>query len=99
MMAAFALGLLGVDDEAITEDYLASNAYNAVRNAELYDRLERVGVDRELVRPLTEQQPEVIAAMLTAVHGEHGGWERLSIDRLGMDPVVLERFRARMLAP
>ncbi|MDN5757295.1 MAG: tyrosine-protein phosphatase [Tomitella sp.] len=98
MMAAVALGLLGVPNEEIIADYLASNENNKMKNDALYARLEVHGIDPELVRPLTEQRPQQIRAVLKAVQDEHGGWKAFATGVLGLDVHTIEAFQERMLA-
>lgn len=97
MMAAIGLGLVGVDDDEIVADYLASNRYNAQRNEAMYARLAGHGIDPELVRPLLEQHPEGITGMLAEMRRRHGGWDAFAVDSLGLEPDTIAAFRGRLL--
>lgn len=97
MMAALALGLLGVPDEPIVADYLASNEHNRAKNRALYARLDTLGVEPGLLRPLAEQRPGEIRAVLDAVREEHGGWDAFAADVLGLDAATVAAFRERLL--
>ncbi|WP_182358455.1 tyrosine-protein phosphatase [Tomitella gaofuii] len=97
MMAAVALGLLGVPDDAIIADYLASNEYNREKNEALYARLGALGIDPGLLRPLTEQHPEEMRAVLDAVRTRFGGWDAFAADWLRLGVATVTAFRARLL--
>ncbi|WP_305092398.1 tyrosine-protein phosphatase [Prescottella sp. R16] len=97
MMAALLLGLLGVPDETIVDDFVLSNEYNRERNDKTYAFLSGKGVDVELVRPLTEQSPGKIRPVLEAVHDRYGGWDEFAATVLGLDPATPARLRDTLL--
>lgn len=97
MMSAVLLGVLGVPDEVIIEDFVQSNDYLADHYAQTYALLEEQGVDVELIRPLTEQSASNIQPVLDVVHGEYGGWDAFATDALGVDPQTLDSLRGSLL--
>ena len=97
MMTALLLGLLGVPDETIVEDFVASNTYNREHNDKTYAFLAGKGVDIELIRPLMEQSAGMIQPVLDAVHNEYGGWDEFAKTVLGLDTATLTKLRDSML--
>ncbi|WP_182358553.1 tyrosine-protein phosphatase [Tomitella gaofuii] len=97
MMSALLLGILGVSDEAIIDDFVASNTYNREHNEKTYKYLEGKGVDISLVKPLMEQRPSQIKPVLDAVHNTYGGWDKFAHDVLGLDSQTLTQLRDKML--
>lgn len=97
MMSALLLGVLGVPDDAIVRDFVASNDYNRVHNEQTYAYLSGKGIDIDLVRPLMEQRHSEIEPVLDAVRDTYGGWDDFAHDVLGLDDATLEKLRATML--
>lgn len=98
MMSAILLGLLGVPDHTIVDDFVLSNEYLAEHYAGTYAFLESKGVDVELIRPLTEQSPSNIQPVLDAVHNQYGGWDAFATDVMGLDADTLDALRVKLLA-
>ena len=97
MMSAFLLGILGVPDETIVEDFVLSNQYLEDHYAQTYALLDSRGVDVDLIRPLTEQSASNIQPVLDAVNDEHGGWDAFATDVLGLDPDTVDELRDSFL--
>lgn len=97
MMSALLLGILGVPDDAIVADFLASNTYNREHNARTYAWLRSKGIDVALIRPLLEQRASEIQPVLDAVHRRYGGWDAFAHQVLGLDAATVTRLRRRML--
>lgn len=97
MMSALLLGVLGVPDEAIIDDFVASNTYNREHNEKTYKYLSGKGVDISLIKPLMEQRPSQIKPVLDAVHNTYGGWDKFAHDVLGLDAQTLTQLRDKML--
>lgn len=97
MMSALLLGILGVSDEVIIEDFELSNEYLADHYAQTYALLEEQGVDVELIRPLTEQHASNIQPVLDAVHDEYGGWYAFATEGMGVDQETLDELREKLL--
>ncbi|WP_182348572.1 tyrosine-protein phosphatase [Tomitella gaofuii] len=85
-------------DEAIIDDFVASNTYNREHNEKTYKYLESKGVNISLVEPLMEQRPSQIKPVLDAVHNTYGGWDTFAHDVLGLDSQTLALLRDKMLA-
>lgn len=97
MMSAILLGVLGVDDQTIIDDFVASNKYNQKHNEETYAYLKDKGVDVELIKPLMEQRPSEIKPVLEAIRTEYGGWDEFAHNELGLADATLAKLRDRML--
>lgn len=98
MMTALLLGLLGVPDETIVDDFVLSNEFNREHNEQTYAFLASKGVDIELIRPLTEQSASKIQPVLDAVHNEYGGWDEFATTVLGLDADTVTGLRDTLLA-
>jgi len=96
-MTALLLGILGVGDEVIVADYLASNRFNAARNLALRERLGRRGMRPELIDPLLVQTPGQIRPLLDRVRAD-GGWTVFAEQRLGLAPDTITALRTAFLA-
>lgn len=99
MMSAILLGILGVPDDAIVADFLASNDYNHEHNAKVYAHLASRGIDTSLIRPLLEQRASEIEPVLAAVHHRYGGWDAFAHDVLQVDAATLAKLRSGLLVP
>lgn len=97
MMSALLLGLLGVPDETIVEDFVLSNEYLSDHYSQTYAFLESQGVDVELIRPLTEQSASNIQPVLDAVQNQYGGWDSFATDVLNLDSATIDRLRDSVL--
>lgn len=97
MMSAFLLGILGVPDETIIEDFVLSNQYLEGHYAKTYAFLDGAGVDVDLIRPLTEQSASNIQPVLDEVHNEYGGWDAFALEVLGLDSATVEQLRSSLL--
>ncbi|MFI6349089.1 tyrosine-protein phosphatase [Streptomyces sp. NPDC050560] len=87
---------LGVEREAIEEDYLRSNALHRRY------RLGRPGSPyspevRALLTPLFEARAEYLAAAFETIDATWGGTEAYLSDGLGLTPALRERLRAGLL--
>lgn len=99
MMSAMLLGVLGVPDDAIVADFLASNDYNREHNARVYAYLASKGIDVNLIRPLMEQRVSEIEPVLAAIHHRYGGWGAFARDVLKVDAATLAKLRRELLVP
>jgi protein-tyrosine phosphatase len=96
--AAALLSLLGVPDEAVTEDYLRSNDHVLDAFAPLFEHFAAAGGDPALLRPLFRVEPEFLDAARTEVSREFGSIEGYFTDGLGLGPDVHETLRRTLLA-
>ncbi len=97
MMTALLLGLLGVPDDTIVDDFVLSNEFNREHNEETYAFLASKGVDIDLIRPLTEQSASKIQPVLDAVNNEYGGWDGFATTVLGLDGDTVTKLRDTLL--
>ncbi len=97
MMTAILLGILGVTDEAIVEDFILSNEFNQVVNLQRYAMLESHGIDIELIRPLTEQRPGQIKAALQVIRERYGNWDVFARKCLDISDETVSQLRTVLL--
>lgn len=97
-MTVLLLGILGVDDDQIIDDYLASNHFNDSRHRALRERLRQRGIRPELVDPLLAQHPGQIQPFLDRVRAE-GGWLRFAQEQVGLPPDTIATLRECLLSP
>jgi protein-tyrosine phosphatase len=98
--AALLLGLLGVPDETILDDYELTTAYSAPhRLAALRPVLIEHRVPEERVRPLLEARRPVLASTLIHLYEQFGAFEHYAVEVLGVDPTLPEQLRETLLAP
>jgi protein-tyrosine phosphatase len=99
IVAAVLLGLLGVPDEQILDEYeLTSTSFTPRRLEALAALMAEHGVAEERLRPLLEARRPVLAAMLVHLHDQWGGFDGYARDHLGVDPDLPDRLRASLLA-
>jgi protein-tyrosine phosphatase len=96
--AAVLLGLLGVSDDVILDDYeLTSTCATPRRIDMLTALLAEHGIADERIRPLLEARRPVLAATIAHVHQQWGGFDGLAVEHLGVDEALPERLRAALL--
>lgn len=98
---AVVLLALGVERDAIVDDYLASNAphrrYRVRRGGQPEEALpDEV---RELLAPLFDARVEYLAAAFETIEETWGSVDTYLADGLRLTPATRERLRARLLAP
>ncbi len=100
--AALILDVLGVDEEAIVEDYLLTNRYLPI-DAEV-EKLSRSLVDRSgapvseaVLRPLLEVRPEYIRACFEEIGRRYRSREHFYETALALDPEKIQALRDRYL--
>ncbi|WP_158506362.1 tyrosine-protein phosphatase [Tomitella biformata] len=98
MMTALLLGILGVPDQAIVDDFVLSNHFNKHRNNQRFAALAARGVDIELVRPLMEQRPSQIEAVLAAIREQYGDWDAFALECLKLSATEIESIRRALLS-
>lgn len=89
--AALILAALGVREDAIREDYLATTRL-WVPDEEASHTL-----PPEVAQVLLSVHSSLLAAAFDAIHQWHGTLEAYLQDRIGLDPARLEILRARLL--
>jgi len=98
LVAAVLLGLLGVPDETVLDDYELTSTYYAPRRLDaLAATMAEHGVGADDVRHLLEARRPVLAAALQHVHEQWGGVEAFVRDRVKVDQDLPTRLRASLL--
>ena len=97
--AAIILDVLGVDDDAIVEDYLLTNQHLSI-NKEM-ERLSNTFVDSKgfvvpdsVLHPLIEVRPEYIKACFQEIEQRYDSRQHFHEEALGLDDASIERLRA-----
>ena len=100
--AALILDVLGVDEEAIVEDYLRTNKYLPIDeevqrlSAELTDHAGQP-LSEEILRPLLEVRPEYIRACFEEIRKRHESKQHFYETVLRLDDRKLAELKARYL--
>ena len=98
--AALLLGLLGVPDETILDDYDLTTTFSAPhRLAALRPVLIEHQVAEERVRPLLEARRPVLESTLMHLYERFGGFEKYAVDVLGVLSTLPEQLREALLVP
>ena len=96
--AAVLLGLLGVPDDVILDDFELTSRYFTPRRLEsLAARMAEYGISDERLRPLLEARRPVLAAMIEHVHDQWGGFDAYVREHVGVEPDVVARMRRELL--
>jgi len=96
--AAVLLGLLGVPDDVILDDFELTSRYFTPRRLEsLAARMAEYGITDERLRPLLEARRPVLAAMIEHVHDQWGGFDAYAREHVGVEPDVVARMRRELL--
>ena len=92
------LGLLGVPDDVILDDYELTTQYFTARKLEaLNHRMAEYGIAEERLRPLLEARRPVLAAMLEHVRERWDTFDGYACEHIGLDPGFPDRLRASLL--
>ncbi|MDG3016760.1 tyrosine-protein phosphatase [Speluncibacter jeojiensis] len=97
MMTALLLGILGVPNQTIVDDFVLSNTFNHEHNEQTYAYLRSKGIDVDLIKPLMEQRPSEIQPVLDAVEKAYGGWDSFAEHVLNLSPETLAKLRHKLL--
>lgn len=98
LVAMFVLSLLGVDDEAILDDFELSNRHRAEpRIAELRAVFAARGLDVEAFRPALSAPRPALSAAMAWLDQEAGGPERYLLDIAGLDGSDIAALRQVLL--
>jgi protein-tyrosine phosphatase len=96
--AAVLLGMLGVADDVILDDYeLTTRYFTARKLASLAETMAEYDVTEERLRPLLEARRPVLAAMIEHVHDRWGGFDGYAVEHAGLGAEFPERLRASLL--
>jgi protein-tyrosine phosphatase len=96
--AAVLLGLLGVDDETILDDYeLTTSLWTPKRMEQLADLIAEHDLDEENLRLTVSARRPVLAKALRYLHDTWDTFDAYASDALGVAPEVIDRLRASLL--
>jgi protein-tyrosine phosphatase len=99
IVTAVLLGLLGVPDDVILDDYELSTRYFTARKLDtLAATMAEYGVTEERLRPLLSARRPVLDALLEHVRDQWGGFDGYAREHVGLDDEFPERLRASLLA-
>jgi protein-tyrosine phosphatase len=73
LASLFLLSALGVDMEHILEDYYSTNIYNGEYSNNIISRINQMGLNGELMRPMLEVRKEYLDAALNEIDLKYGG--------------------------
>jgi protein-tyrosine phosphatase len=94
MATALFLYLLGVPQETIEADFVASNVYLAPRNKEMFkDMADATGKDVEALKKAMALRPELIRAMFNSIQSQYGSVEAFFETRLGVGKEEIKLLR------
>lgn len=89
----FLLSALGVSDEMIRQDYLASNRHLSELNDKIITKIIGEGLDGDMLRPLFEVRIDYLNAALQEIETRFGGLDRYVGNKLKANREALrERF-------
>jgi protein-tyrosine phosphatase len=98
LAAATLLGLLGVPEEVILDDYELTTTYYSARRLEaLAPVLAEHSVPDERIRPLLEARRPVLATALAHLHDRWGGFESYAVEHIGVAADLPDRLRAALV--
>jgi protein-tyrosine phosphatase len=97
--AAALLLLLGVPDDLVMVDFLASGPYLEPLARPWLEQFAAAGGDPELIRPIVDVRPEYLAAALDEMGRLHGSLEGYFADGLGIGPETQAALRAILVEP
>jgi protein-tyrosine phosphatase len=98
MSAALLLSVLGVDEEAIVDDYELSAAHYTDRQvARLRLKLADAGIEVDRYRAVFGAPRHAMATLLATLRERHGSVEGYLQDEAGVAPEVFTELRARLV--
>jgi len=96
MATALFLYALGVPQETIEADYVASNVYLEPMNARMFKSFTTgTGLDEQTVRKAMELRPEYIRAMFAAIVTKYGSVENFFEKELGVGAAQLKTLKKK----
>ena len=100
MIAVFLEEILGVDREAIREDYFLTNRVNEPRGDKAYRIMMEQGFDEAAANYIRDSylaKPEYLDAAYEVIDGMFGGMENYLMKGLELEPEWIETFREQVL--
>jgi len=95
---ALLLKMLGVSEETILKDYLATNHFRRNTNRILMQK-GKFFVEENLLKPLLEVQPSYLAEAYQSIHRRHGSFETYREQALGLSDSDVETLSRLYLQP
>jgi len=91
--AALFLHILGVSDETVMEDYLATNEYRKEENEKMVKMMEQMKIKEQVARDLATVKPEYLIATVKAILNKYGSIDQFVSQELGLsnDDITLLR--------
>jgi protein-tyrosine phosphatase len=97
--AAILLGLLGVPDETILDDYeLTTELWTPKRMEQLGDLIAEHELDAENLRLMVSARRPVLAKALRYLHDTWNTFDAYAMDALSVSPETIKTLRANLLA-
>ena len=97
--AAILLGLLGVPDETILDDYeLTTTLWTPNRMEQLAELIAEHDLDADNLRVMASARRPVLAKALAHLHATWGTFDTYAQEALGVAPDVIDRLRSTLLA-
>lgn len=97
--AALLLGLLGVPDETILDDYELTNEHYMPRRYETLEPLVlKHGANAEHVRTICSARREVMQITIDHIRETWGDFDTYAVEALGADKDIPDTLRSRLLA-
>lgn len=87
----FLLSALGVSDEKIKQDYLASNLHLSALNDKIITKINGEGLDGDMLRPLFEVRIDYLNAALKEIETWFGGLNRYVVNNLKANREALRK--------
>lgn len=100
LAAALLLRVLGVSQDTVMEDYLATNHYTAARIDEIIRQIQEMGVfqvDEPVIRTLFHVQPQYINAAFDVIAERYGDLDGYFQDGLALNRYQQEQLRELLL--
>ena len=100
LAAALLLRAIGVSEETVMEDYLATNHYTAARIDEIIRQIQEMDVfkvEEPVIRTLFHVQPQYINAAFEVIAERYGDIEAYLQDGLALDRFQREQLRDMLL--
>jgi protein-tyrosine phosphatase len=95
--SAALLLLLGVPEDAVLADFMASNSYLASWFRPFLEQFARQGGDSELLAQFSWVRPSYLEASLRQLRDSYGTIERYFTDGLGVGPAAIQALRLAFL--
>jgi protein-tyrosine phosphatase len=93
LASLFLLTALGVDMKLILEDYYSTNIHNLEYSNKIIEKINEMGLNGELMRPMMEVREEYLNAALGEIDLKYGGLNTFLTEILKADIVTLkERY-------